>query len=265
MNILVIEASGARAAVAALEVSKFDLTNENELIDAKVRAVWSSDDVRSLSRELVLRIAETLNSARWTLNDVGALAVGLGPGSWTSLRVVLATCKTLAQALDWKIVGVPSFDGIARAAYDSLQSQASHETSSTRNAETLIAVVSASRANEIYSKIFRVQNENWSVEQEERVQSDEELRHQLQSASGGAGQILVAGEAAHDFCKDNFSRTFAPSFSTPVFVDVENAALHLGVLAARRLSRGQSDDALTLQPLYVSLSAAERNLALKNM
>ncbi len=253
MNILVVEASGARVALAAFEISGAS----DAVADLKVRAVWSSDDVRALSRELAWRLAQLLENAGWTMSDVAALAVGLGPGSWTSLRVVLATCKTLAQARDWKLIGMPSFDGIARAAWEQCQSEAAHALSSTRTEDALIAVVAPSRAGEIYSKTFRACAENWTVEQGERVGSSEALREEIDTEK----LVVVTGEASRETVK-SWGHSTSPQL-LPIFVDVEDAALHIGLLAAQRLSRGDSDDPLTLQPLYVALSAAERNLAAK--
>ncbi len=279
MNILVIEASGNEVALAAIEIDDAlfvgaigNAPRDFQLDDARVRVVWSSDDVRSMSRELVVRIDQTLRDADWQMSDVQAVAVGLGPGSWTSLRVVLATAKTLAQTCDWKIVGVPSFDAIARAAWQQFQFQHkdlvdgnSDATSSTRSStrceeNALIVVVSNSRAGEIYSKIFRVCDREIGVERREIVQSREQLYDEIGALTSVPLLVLWAGEApaATLNCwqgghNDNALAAF--------LISAEETALHIGLIAAVRLVQNQSDDALTLQPLYVAQSAAERNLA----
>ena len=51
----------------------------------------------------------------WTgidLEHVGGVAVGVGPGLFTGLRVGVETAKTLAQVLNVPIVGIPSLDGL---------------------------------------------------------------------------------------------------------------------------------------------------------
>ncbi len=56
---------------------------------------------------------------RWTdakLSSVGGIAVGLGPGLFTGMRVGIATGKTLAQVLDVPIIGLASLDVLAFAA-----------------------------------------------------------------------------------------------------------------------------------------------------
>lgn len=272
MNILSLEAGGAHIAIAALKLPECSADE-----DLAVLVTWSSDDTRSLSRELVGRIAQVLDDAQWKLSDVDALAVGLGPGSWTSLRVVLATAKTLAQARGWKLCGVPTFDAIARAAHNGLQHDASshdalsHGASSTRlAAETveeqappafhdgLIVVASQSRADEIYSKIWRVQNGIWEVVQSESVQSPAELAAGL----GLSEPILVAGDAREVV----IASLQAPVENAvwPVEVSAEETVVQIGRLAAIRLARGDADDPLSLQPLYVAPSAAERVLEQRN-
>ena len=62
------------------------------------------------------QIDEVLGAAGAELADVGALAVGTGPGSFTGLRVGLATAKTVAYARGLTVVGVMSSDALRRAA-----------------------------------------------------------------------------------------------------------------------------------------------------
>ena len=319
MNILSLEASGAHITVVALKLpdnapskNKFftqdetlanessadkkladetlaDETSANE--ELAVRVTWSTSDTRSLSRELVGRIAQVLENADWEMNDVGAVAVGLGPGSWTSLRVLLATAKTLAQARRWKLCGVPTFDAIARAAWHGLQrdpsqcdpsqhdssrhSALSEGKSSTRlRAETteiveeqapqtfregLIVVASPSRANEIYSKIWRVKNNNWTVVQSESVQTPDELVAHL----GSDEPILVAGDARQAVV-ELLQNVTSKNLVWTVEVSPEETAIQIGRLAAHRLAVGESDDPLSLQPLYVAPSSAERVLEQRN-
>jgi len=62
------------------------------------------------------QIDEVLAEAGLRLDRVAALAVGTGPGSFTGLRVGLATVKTIAYARGLALVGVPSSDALRRAA-----------------------------------------------------------------------------------------------------------------------------------------------------
>jgi len=71
---------------------------------------------RLLSSLLVPTIEKAIESARWKIKDLDYLAVGLGPGSFTGLRIGLATIKGLAWALNKPVVGIPTLDIISRNA-----------------------------------------------------------------------------------------------------------------------------------------------------
>ncbi len=62
------------------------------------------------------QIDEVMAEAGISLSDVTGLAVGTGPGSFTGLRVGMATVKTIAYARDLRVVGVVSTDALRRAA-----------------------------------------------------------------------------------------------------------------------------------------------------
>jgi tRNA threonylcarbamoyl adenosine modification protein YeaZ len=62
------------------------------------------------SAELLPRVLALLERERRSLSELTGLAVGLGPGSFTGLRVAMALAKGLAAGLDRPVVGVPSLE-----------------------------------------------------------------------------------------------------------------------------------------------------------
>jgi len=66
-----------------------------------------------LSASIIGRIDRFLKSVGWSLKNVDAFVVGLGPGSFTGLRVGLATVKGLAAGTGKPVVGIPSLDAVA--------------------------------------------------------------------------------------------------------------------------------------------------------
>lgn len=82
--------------------------------DAKVLAVKNIFLKKVLSSSIIPGIDQTLQKAGLTLSDMDGFAVGLGPGSFTSLRVGLATIKGLAFATGKPVVGISSLDVLAR-------------------------------------------------------------------------------------------------------------------------------------------------------
>src|SRR6266566_866625 len=71
-------------------------------------------DVRvTHSERLMAAIDQLLNDAGWSAGDLEGLAVAVGPGSFTGLRVGLSTVKGLALALAIPIAAVPTLDAMA--------------------------------------------------------------------------------------------------------------------------------------------------------
>lgn len=65
---------------------------------------------------LLLPLIDTLlNKLQLEIKEIDAFAAGVGPGSFTSLRIGLATCKSLAHASGKPLYGVPTLDVLAAA------------------------------------------------------------------------------------------------------------------------------------------------------
>ena len=72
---------------------------------------WTSQDYHTV--ELAPALADTLARARLQIADLNALAVALGPGSFTGLRIGLALVKGLALARHLPLIGIPTLDAMA--------------------------------------------------------------------------------------------------------------------------------------------------------
>jgi len=86
------------------------------LVDGQVVAEYVETSAYRHSVRLFSLIDEALRGAGLTRGDLGAVAVTTGPGSFTGLRVGLATAKGLAFALGLPIVGVSTLEALARDA-----------------------------------------------------------------------------------------------------------------------------------------------------
>ncbi len=93
--------------IIAIEGASTDLSIAITTSDDRVvNASWTS--ARRQSAELMPRLLELLAAHARRLAETRAVAVGIGPGSFTGLRVAMAIAKGLAIALDRPLVGVPS-------------------------------------------------------------------------------------------------------------------------------------------------------------
>ncbi|KII00412.1 peptidase M22 [Streptomonospora alba] len=81
----------------------------------RVRAAASTVDARHHGELLSPQIGESLAQAGAAFSDLTHIAVGIGPGPYTGLRVGLSTAHALAEALGIACHGVPTLDAIAFA------------------------------------------------------------------------------------------------------------------------------------------------------
>jgi tRNA threonylcarbamoyladenosine biosynthesis protein TsaB len=84
----------------------------------RVVQLREAEGTRQHASALMPLIAETLAEAGWELADLDALAASVGPGSFTSLRIGLATLKGLAFGHDLPAVGVSTLEAMASGALD---------------------------------------------------------------------------------------------------------------------------------------------------
>jgi tRNA threonylcarbamoyladenosine biosynthesis protein TsaB len=100
MNFLVLDTSTERGVVGVAGQSG-------------PRHVATTDRGRRHGRDLVPRLADTLRDAGLRANDIDVIAVGVGPGSYTGLRVGLTAAKSLAYANGASLLGLDSLEAVA--------------------------------------------------------------------------------------------------------------------------------------------------------
>ncbi len=100
MKILAIETTGPKASVALID-EKGEVKEE------------TSDRTLSHLQNLIPMIDDLLEKCESTINDVTHIAVSEGPGSFTGIRIGMATGKALAQALNLPVISVPTLRSLA--------------------------------------------------------------------------------------------------------------------------------------------------------
>ena len=100
MRVLALETSTLAGSVALCE-------------DGRVVGLSLLDVALTHSERLMAMIHRLIDDCRWTVDRVEGLAVSIGPGSFTGLRVGAATAKGLALALGVPIAPVPTLDVLA--------------------------------------------------------------------------------------------------------------------------------------------------------
>ena len=164
------------------------------------------------------------------MNDVTGIAVGLGPGLFTAMRVGIATAKTLAQVLEVPIVGISSLDLLA---YNVRFTQ-----------KTICAAVDAKRG-----EVFAAFYDGATRLDDYRPWKPKDLATEAKSR----GQVLFVGNGALVY--DELADAGEVSGGGSQFPRAEA----LCELAAPRFAQGDVMPLDMIEPLYVRRSDAEIN------
>lgn len=214
---------------------------------AKFLAGSVGDPTRSHSNTLILEIKELLEEARLTLSDIELFAVASGPGSFTGLRIGIATVKALAETLSKPCSGVPTLEAIALAAGKS---------------EATVALLPAGRG-EVFVQMFSVGGDGTvrAVDQPAHIPPTTALQKYLDRSTiffaGPGAQIhsdlirQLALEKGYDFHLD-----IADTKGWRIAPVTPNLAQYVSNLALQQFSEGRQT-ANDLKAIYVRPSDAE--------
>ncbi|HNA83088.1 MAG TPA: tRNA (adenosine(37)-N6)-threonylcarbamoyltransferase complex dimerization subunit type 1 TsaB [Thiobacillaceae bacterium] len=189
---------------------------------------------------LVPMLMDLLAEAGLGLNDLDGLAYGMGPGSFTGLRVACGVVQGLALGADLPVLGVSTLEALAEEA------RAIH---GARRVSTCLDA----RMNEVYGAHYLHTGEGWQCLAGPKVCPPEAFA--LPDAEGflGAGSGFSAYPALGRRLAAHLDRVDA---------DLVPHARSIAALAAPRFGRGEGLPAETAEPLYirdkVALKISER-------
>lgn len=179
--------------------------------------------------ELTPNLQQMMQRANVSAVDLAGIAVAVGPGSYTGLRVGLALAKGLALANQTPLLGIGTLDIVA-AAFGPFPGQ-------------LWAVAEAGRTR-ICAVPYEWENgRGWQTEETPIIESWDDLLPQLE------GRVTFAGEITAQAAKK--IKATNKTFQIALPATAVRRAGFLAELGWRRLRAGDVDDAQTLAPIYL--------------
>ena len=211
--------------------------------DGKVLASFYSHTGLTHSQTLMTMVENTLSVANVGVGDLDALAVNVGPGSFTGVRIGVSAVKGLAFAQNIPCVGVSTLEAMA-------------ESFAGAPVTGDVVCVMDARCQQVYTATFALDDEGKLTRlTEDEAISLEELKKRRKICKKNT---IFVGDGA-EMCYNRFLEDRIPASLASVSVRYQNA-VGTALVAERLLAEGKAVDAEALLPAYLRLPQAEREL-----
>ncbi|WP_025717327.1 tRNA (adenosine(37)-N6)-threonylcarbamoyltransferase complex dimerization subunit type 1 TsaB [Paenibacillus sp. 1-18] len=229
---------------------------------------------RNHSVHVITELERLLSEEGLTRDDVDGIAVGIGPGSYTGIRIAVTAAKTLAWAWGVPVTSISTLHALAWGGWNrgvAIQEQegksesVSESPAGVQAADWIVPVLDA-RRGQVYTGLFAVNTVN-GTDSPQRLEPDairlmstwtEDLLQRLEtlpSEERPAAIWLVGETAIHAESAERLR-----AWSELHIVPYELEGKWVGRLGADKLLRQEHDELHTLVPNYTQLAEAEANL-----
>ncbi|MBQ3197043.1 MAG: tRNA (adenosine(37)-N6)-threonylcarbamoyltransferase complex dimerization subunit type 1 TsaB [Alistipes sp.] len=210
------------------DICSVGLARDGELVSLR-----ESDEGRDHAKNVAVFVDELLRENGVAAEELSAVAVGMGPGSYTGLRIGVSFAKGLCYGLQIPLVAVGSLDSMVQVARED------HEAGiidvDNWNDAVLCPMVDARRM-EVYTQMFDTQGLPLNEVKAEIVteESFKEWRNER--------QLVIFGNGAAK-CRE--------VLSDATYINVTPSARGLAALAHQRFEAGQTEDIAYFEPFYL--------------
>lgn len=200
----------------------------------RIVAEWTVQRKLTHSEQLIPHLDAMMKEAGAERKDITAFAVSIGPGSFTGLRIGLATAKMCARIWDVPLIGVDTLEALA---WNMKGSDA-----------FLLPMADAQRGN-VYAALYGAYNELWL----EKKAAAAPIDAVIEAALRHGGPLIALGEAA-----DLYSEKLKAAGIR--LAPPQNRCCRAGSVAFAayaKWERGELADPMTIVPNYIRRSEAE--------
>lgn len=225
MKILSVDSSSEAASVAILDGKK--LLGEMNFNYKKQHSILLMDMIDSI-----------ITNTNLTIDDIDAFVVSKGPGSFTGLRIGMASVKAMALAKEKPFIGISSLDGLSNNLF---------------GVDGIICPIMDALRGNVYTALYKFSNGVIEPIEDHMIISIEELCDKLK---GFNGPYFFVGDGT-DKHKDKISSLLENTYFAPGHLNFTRAS-SLGTIGYNLLKEGKSNDLLGFAPVYLRQSQAER-------
>jgi len=197
--------------------------------DAGLLADYELYTDRSSSAMLTTLISSTVEHAGYTLQDLDAVAIAKGPGSYTGLRVGVSTAKGLCYALDKPLIAINTLEAMAL------------QVKPFFTKDFLFCPMIDARRMEVYASVFDAENN--IIEPTKAVILQEDSFEDLLKSN----KVVFFGDGAAK-CKPLFEKNPNAFF---ISEEIRPSAKTVGILALRAFEKSEFENIVTFEPYYL--------------
>ncbi len=195
----------------------------------KIVAVRESNDQKKHGENITLFIEEVVKEAGITLQQVNAIAVSKGPGSYTGLRIGVSAAKGLCYGLNIPLIAINTLEGLT----------ASPTLKRYKEKDFLLCPMIDARRMEVFCALY--DSSGNEIQNTQALVINDDSFSELLSQK----QIVFFGNGAAK-CKETITH------SNAIFVnDIEASASEIGEIAYQKYKQQQFEDVAYFEPYYL--------------
>lgn len=210
-----------------------------------------NDDERTHSVKLMPMIDKALKDTNLTLDDISVLAVCIGPGSFTGVRIGIATVKAFADVKNIPVVGVSSLESLAYNVLDCINIE-----------NTLVCSLIDAKNNNVYCGIYSFKQSNNSnsviCNQIDMLAENIDITISRIKEFLGSNNIIFIGDGSEVYIeklKTNFPNA---EFAKSNLNSQDSNSIARSALS--KYNQGLGGNSSSISPIYLKKSQAERAL-----
>ncbi|WP_168210382.1 tRNA (adenosine(37)-N6)-threonylcarbamoyltransferase complex dimerization subunit type 1 TsaB [Persicimonas caeni] len=200
---------------------------------------------------LLSHLNQTLAEHKLEVGDLDLIAVGVGPGSFTGLRVGLAIAKSLARAEDIPIVGVSTLAALAYPVAIGHQFAA-------------VCPMYDARRQEVYAGLYAYDESHLTQLEPDRTASPAAMRQKILELASSSRPVIIVGDGPRKY--DELADWDMPDVNwetpdvtlMPAWADGPSA-VGLAQIGRQKAQHGHLADVASLEPNYIRPTDAELN------